>query len=201
MDRVLFCLTEQTTSSNPNDPSPDELGGSRLGGPAWGDYSEAVLSTRGLSRTRLARPLRVTLLLCPCAQASSRPTQTACLVSITEECVRDTKFLHCFQLRPLTLLLQSPGLLSSLSSALQAFESLQFHGLLYLNMNSNKFPNDDVKSNPSYAPILNGKLAWQEKRNLGGGWRAQDGRGKKGQGGDRPTKGREQGAGWTYHRP
>lgn len=152
-----------------------------------------MLSTGGLSRTRLTRPLRVTLLLCPCAQASSKPTQTASLVSITEGCLRDTEFLHCFQLRP--------GLLSSLSSALQAFESLQFHGLLYLNMNSNKFPNDDVKSNPSYAPILNRKLAWQEKRNLGGGWRAQDGRGKKGQGGDRPTEGSEQGAGWTHHRP
>lgn len=78
------------------------------------------------------------------------------------------------------------------------FQSLQFHGLLYLDMNSNKFPNDDVKGNPSYAPILKGKLAWQEKRKLEGGWRAQEGRGKKGQGGDSPTKGSDQGAGWTH---
>lgn len=32
--------------------------------------------------------------------------------------------------------------------------------------NNYSFLNDDVKGNPSYAPISNGKLAWQEKRKL-----------------------------------
>lgn len=48
------------------------------------------------------------------------------------------------------------------------FESLQIQGLLYLDMNSNKFPNDGVKGNPSYALVLSRKLAWQENRKLGG---------------------------------